>query len=63
LRIIYEAPFGKQTSVQFGAAIVSTCREASREAAQEYVDFMMSPRIQMLLLKYGFDTTSGDRRS
>jgi molybdate transport system substrate-binding protein len=63
LRIIDEAPFGKQTSVQFGAAIVSTCREASREAAQEFVDFMMSPRIQMLLLKYGFDTTSGDRRS
>jgi molybdate transport system substrate-binding protein len=63
LRIIDEAPFGKQTSVQFGEAIVSTCREASLEAAQEFVDFMMSPRIQMLLLKYGFDTTPSDRRS
>jgi molybdate transport system substrate-binding protein len=39
----------------FGQAVVSTCREASRQAAQQFTNFMMSPRIQKLLLKYGFD--------
>jgi molybdate transport system substrate-binding protein len=39
----------------FSQAVVSTCREASLPAAQQFVNFMMSPRIQKLLLKYGFD--------
>lgn len=42
--------------VQFGEAVVSTCREASCAVAKEFLDFMTSPRIQKLLIKYGFDS-------
>ena len=55
VRIIDEAPAGRAIPVVFGQAVVSTCREASRQAAQQFTNFMMSPRIQKLLLKYGFD--------
>ncbi len=55
VRIIDEAPTGTHTPVQFGEAVVWTCRNASRGVAKEFLDFMMSPRIQKLLLKYGFD--------
>lgn len=56
IRIIDESPTGTYTPVQFGEAVVSTCRKASLGVAEEFLDFMMSPRIQKLLLKYGFDS-------
>ena len=56
VRIIDEIPTGTYTPVQFGEAVVSTCREASLSVAGEFLDFMMSSRIQKLLLKYGFDS-------
>jgi molybdate transport system substrate-binding protein len=55
VRIIDEAPAGRYIPVVFGQAVVSTCREVSLQAAEQFVNFMMSPRIQKLLLKYGFD--------
>jgi molybdate transport system substrate-binding protein len=55
VRIIDEAPAGQSIPVVFGQTVVSTCREASLPAAEQFVNFMMSPRIQKLLLKYGFD--------
>lgn len=55
VRIIDENPAGMHISVRFGEAVVSTCREASLEVAEEFFDFIMSPRIQKLLVKYGFD--------
>lgn len=55
VRIIDEAPAGRSIPVVFGQAVVSTCRESSLHAAEQFVNFMMSPRIQKLLLKYGFD--------
>lgn len=55
VRIIDETPTGTYTPVQFGGAVVWTCRKASLGVAQEFLDFMMSPRIQKLLLKYGFE--------
>jgi molybdate transport system substrate-binding protein len=55
VRIIDEAPAGRSIPVIFGQAVVSTCRDASRQAAERFQNFMMSPRIQKLLLKYGFD--------
>jgi molybdate transport system substrate-binding protein len=55
VRIIDEAPAGHSIPVAFGQAVVSTCREAALPAAKQFVNFMMSPRIQKLLLKYGFD--------
>ena len=55
VRIIDEAPAGHLIPIIFGQAVVSTCRQASLQAAEQFTNFMMSPRIQKLLLKYGFD--------
>jgi molybdate transport system substrate-binding protein len=49
------------TGVQFGEAIVSTCRPASLPAAEEFMRFMLSPRIQKLLIRYGFDPIGSSR--
>ena len=56
VRIIDEAPAGRYTPVQFGEAVVWTCRDASLGVAEEFFDFIISPRIQKLLLSYGFDS-------
>ncbi|GJL55605.1 MAG: molybdate ABC transporter substrate-binding protein [Nitrospirales bacterium] len=58
VRIIDEAPAGMHIPVQLGQAVVWTCREASLNVAEEFFDFILSPRIQKLLLKYGFDSVS-----
>lgn len=55
VRIIDEAPAGHSIPVVFGQAVVSNCRKTSLQAAEQFLNFMMSPRIQKLLLKYGFD--------
>ena len=55
VRIIDEALAGRSIPVVFGQAVVSTCRKDSLQAAEQFINFMMSPRIQKLLLKYGFD--------
>ncbi|MDE3243600.1 MAG: molybdate ABC transporter substrate-binding protein [Nitrospirota bacterium] len=56
VRIIDETPGGAYTPVQFGQAVVWTCRDAARNVAEEFFDFIVSPRIQKLMLKYGFDS-------
>ncbi|HJU06819.1 MAG TPA: molybdate ABC transporter substrate-binding protein [Nitrospiraceae bacterium] len=53
--IIDETPAGTYTPVQFGQAVVWTCRDEARGVAEEFFDFIASPRIQKLMLKYGFD--------
>jgi molybdate transport system substrate-binding protein len=55
VRISDETPSGMHVPVQFGQAVVWTCRETARGVAEKFSNFMMSPRIQKLLLKYGFD--------
>lgn len=55
MRIIDEATVGTYTPVRFGGVVVSTCREESLAVAENFLDFMTSPRIKKLLLKYGFD--------
>jgi molybdate transport system substrate-binding protein len=60
VRIIDEAPVGTHTPAQFGGTIVWTCRDASRPVAEAFLDFMTSPRIQKLLLRYGFDPVPAD---
>jgi molybdate transport system substrate-binding protein len=55
VRIIDEAPTGRPTPVQFAEAVVWTCRPASLPVAEEFLHFMLSPRIQKLLVQYGFD--------
>jgi molybdate transport system substrate-binding protein len=56
VRISDEDPFGTFVPIQFGQAIASTCRPAVRAAADKFVAFLMTPRIQKLFVKYGFDS-------
>jgi molybdate transport system substrate-binding protein len=60
VRISDETPIGTYVPVQFGQAVVATCREASLPAAKQFSDFLMTPRIQKLLVKYGFDPLSSN---
>lgn len=55
VRIMDEDPAGTQTPVPFGEAVVSTCRKETMKVAEDFYNFVASPRIQKLLLKYGFD--------
>jgi len=50
-----ETPTGTFVPVQFAHAVVSTCRENVREVAKQFSEFLLSSRIQKLLLNYGFD--------
>lgn len=60
VRISDEAPIGASVPVQFGQAVVWTCREESLPLAEAFFDFIMSPRIQKLLLKYGFEPVASN---
>jgi len=56
VRISDEDPIGAHLPIQFGQAVVSTCRPSLRTAAERFSDFLMTPRIQKLMVKYGFDS-------
>lgn len=56
VRISDETPFGTAVRVQFRQAVVSTCRPALRPVAEQFSHFLLSPRIQKLLVKYGFES-------
>ena len=55
VRISDETPFGTDVQIEFGQAVVSTCRASLRALAEQFSDFLMTPRIVKLLEKYGFD--------
>jgi molybdate transport system substrate-binding protein len=57
VRISDEDPIGTFVPIQFGQAVASTCRASLRPVAEKFSDFLMTPRIQKLLVKYGFDST------
>ena len=56
VRISDEAPLGTYVPIQFGQAVVSTCRASLCSVAQQFSDFLMTARIQKLLHKYGFES-------
>jgi len=56
VRIIDETPAGTYTPIQFGQAVVWTCRDEALAVAEKFFEFIVSPRIQKLLLHYGFDS-------
>jgi len=55
VRISDEIPLGRDIQIQFAQAVVSTCRVSLRPVAEQFSDFLMTPRILRLLEKYGFD--------
>ncbi|HKO29860.1 MAG TPA: molybdate ABC transporter substrate-binding protein [Nitrospiraceae bacterium] len=58
VRISDEHPVSTGVQIQFGQAVVSTCRTSLRTVAEQFSDFLMTPRIESLLQKYGFDLPS-----
>jgi molybdate transport system substrate-binding protein len=56
VRISDEDPIGALVPIQFGQAVASTCRPSLRSVAEKFSDFLMTPRIQKLFVKYGFDS-------
>jgi molybdate transport system substrate-binding protein len=57
VRISDEHPIGTFVPIQFGQAVASTCRASLRPVANQFANFLVTPRIQKLLVKYGFDST------
>lgn len=55
VRISDELPIGRNVSIQFGQAVVSNCRPSMRSVAEQFSDFLMQHRIQMLFVEHGFD--------
>ena len=55
VRISDDDPFGTLLPIQFGQAVASTCRASLRAVAEQFSSFLLTPRIQKLLVKYGFD--------
>ena len=56
VRISDEDPFGTFVPIQFGQAVPSTSRASLRAVAEQFSSFLMTSRIQKLLVKYGFDS-------
>ena len=56
IRITHETPIETYVPIQFGQAVVWTCRDSLRSVAEQFSNFLMTPRIQKLLAKYGFDS-------
>jgi len=56
IRISDETPIETYVPIQFGQAVVWTCRDSLRSVAEQFSNFLMTPRIQKLLNKYGFDS-------
>jgi molybdate transport system substrate-binding protein len=59
VRISDELPIGRAVSIQFGQAVVSNCRPSMRNVAEQFSDFLMQHRIQMLFVEHGFDAPRG----
>ncbi|HSF09584.1 MAG TPA: molybdate ABC transporter substrate-binding protein [Nitrospirales bacterium] len=56
IRISDENPIGAYVPILFGQAVVWTCRDSLRSTAEQFSDFLMTPRIQKLLVLHGFDS-------
>ena len=55
IHIIDEATAGRGMPVNFSQAVVGSRGNESHRQAEEFFDFIMSPRIQKLLIHYGFE--------
>lgn len=57
VRIIDETPAGTHTPIHLGQAVIGVGQDQSSPVAKEFFDFIISPRIQKLLVHYGFEST------
>ncbi len=58
VRILDEAPSGLHAPVEFGAAVVWTCRPFALPLARTFLDFMLDPAVQRALREHGFQSVS-----
>ena len=58
VRILDEAPSGFHPPVEFGAAVVWTCRPFALPLARQFLDFMLDPAVQRTLREHGFQPVS-----
>jgi molybdate transport system substrate-binding protein len=56
IRILDTAPVGSHTPVRYGIAAAWTAKNMS--GANEFIEFLLTPRIQTTLQEYGFDRVS-----
>jgi molybdate transport system substrate-binding protein len=61
VRIINETLAGMRTPVHFGQAVIGAGQDQSPRVAKEFFDFIISPRIQKLLVHYGFESIPSSR--
>jgi molybdate transport system substrate-binding protein len=58
IRILDEAPSSLHPPVEFGAAIVWTCRPSTLPFARKFLDFMLDATVQQALPAHGFQPVS-----
>ncbi|HZS11421.1 MAG TPA: molybdate ABC transporter substrate-binding protein [Nitrospirales bacterium] len=58
VRIVDEQPTGDELPVRFAGSVIRTCGPHACAIANQFMAFLQTPRIQMLLLKYGFEPLS-----
>ena len=59
IRVLDTAPVESHTPVRYGVAAVWTAKNIS--GAGDFIEFLLTPRIQSLLQEHGFDRVSSDR--
>lgn len=55
VRISDDIPIGYDVVIAFAQTVISSCDISLRSLAAQFSDFLMTPRIQLLLMKHGFD--------
>lgn len=58
VRILDEAPDGLHDPVEFGAAVMWTCKPSALPLARKFLDFMLDPAVQRVLREHGFQPMS-----
>ena len=56
VRVSDNTPLGTDVLIQFAQAVMQNCRAALCSVAERFSDFLMTPRIESLMMKYGFDS-------
>jgi molybdate transport system substrate-binding protein len=56
VRMSDNTPMGTDVLIQFAQAVMENCRAALCPVAERFSDFLMTPRIESLMMKYGFDS-------
>lgn len=62
VKILDAASVGAHAPIEFGGAVVWTCRPSALPHAQEFLAFMVSPSVQSVLRKHGFEPVTSQAK-